>query len=189
MDPVADNAEFLSLLFTVLGTIVGAGIVALVTWINGLRETRKDVQLALNARGEHRRVAMTERVSDYLAAAHHGVASLRDVALAPAELKNDLEKRETWPTVDRVNRALVAIQVNDDADLVVAVQRVDQAMIQLASLAMTKTFLEDEWRSVRRMAMNGLTEAVVATARSHAKKLVDGGEASLDRNKPSTSTD
>lgn len=177
MDPAPENAEFLSLLFTVLATIVGAGIAALVTWVNGQRETRKDERLAQEARAEHRRVAMTERVSDYLAAAHHGVASLRDVALAPAHLKQELEKQEIWPTVDRVNRALVAIQVNDGQDLVLAVQRVDQAMVQLAKAAMAKSFSEGEWRSARRDVMNGLTEGVVAVARSHATRLVSEGVA------------
>lgn len=155
-------------LVTLLAAVVGAGIASLVTWLNTRRTVSVDQQLAQAARDETRRQAITDRTSAFLSASYHGVLSLRDLAIAEQAMKQPLEKSEVWPTVDRVNSALVAVQINDPEDVVRAIEAIDSAMVVLAREAREIVFTHDEWRIRREELIGALPARAIQAARNHA---------------------
>lgn len=100
---------------------------------------------------------------------------MRDVAMAPDEDKKTFEKSDIWPTVDRVNRALVAIRVSDVAPVVEAANSLDAAMVRLSKLAQAKEHTREEWTEVRFGEINALDEALVQAARTQAEALLEAG--------------
>ena len=154
--------------------IVGAVIVGLTSWLTTRRTLAVDQQLARAARDETRRQAITDRTSAFLAASYHGVLSLRDLALAGLAEKSQVEKDEVWPTVDRVNSALVAVQINDPEDVVRAVEAIDRAMVTLAREAKDLAFTHEEWRARRCELIGELPELAIQAARAHALQLQTG---------------
>jgi hypothetical protein len=111
---------------------------------------------------------LTTRVSHYLAATHHGVLSLRGVALASMRRKLTAERREVWPTIDRVNAALIAIKINDPDELVEAAVALDKAMVELARLARRTVYTRSEWINVRHATIGTHPQRVIEVARQLA---------------------
>lgn len=130
-------------------------------------------QLAQASRDEARRQAMTDRTSAFLAASSHALLSLRALALAEMADKPNLERTEVWPTVDRVNSALVAVKINDPDDVVTAIKAVDDALKHLAQEANQLTFSHQQW-SARKESLRDLSEQAIAVARAHALILQTG---------------
>lgn len=172
--PTAADSGFSEQLVIVLATVVGALIASLIGWLSNRHTVAVDKQLARAARDEARRQAITDRTSTFLAASYHGVLSLRDLALADLAGKQRVEKTEVWPTVDRVNSALVAVQINDPEDVVLAVEAIDAAMVVLAREAKENVFTPEEWRARRKELMAQLPKAAIHAARGHALQLQTG---------------
>lgn len=153
-------------LIALLGAVVGAGIAATAAVITTRRKVSAEWKLADEIRLQARHLAVTERVSTYLAASYHGVLSLRDLALADYGDKLRIEKAEVWPTVDRVNSALVAVQINDSVGIVAAIEAIDASMVVLAREARDVRFTHDEWRARRNQLMGQLPQQAIAAARA-----------------------
>ena len=153
-------------LIALIGAVVGAGIAATAALITSRRKVSAELNLADENRLQARKRAVTERVSTYLAASYHGVLSLRDLALADYGDKLRIEKAEVWPTVDRVNSALIAVQINDSADIVAAIEAIDASMVILAREARDVRFTHDEWQARRNELMGQLPQQAIAAARA-----------------------
>lgn len=123
------------------------------------------------ALAEQHRLAMTARASEFLAASYHAVVSMRDVALAPEDQKQTVEKSEIWPTVDRVNRSLTALKVNDLEEVVAAAEALDQALLELSRSVQSKQWDMDGWRAERARIVGDLPDKVTAVVRKHAQEL------------------
>ncbi|GHH66293.1 hypothetical protein [Promicromonospora soli] len=157
-----------------VGTIVGAGIATLGSWLTTRQQTDSAKMLDESRAAEQRRIAMTERVGQFLAATYHGITSLRQLALAESELKSTVEKVEVWPIVDRLNSALVAIEVNDPEDVVDTARRIDRAVYALSKAAGSETFTQESWRAKRQEHMANLPVELKQIVRQHATRLQAG---------------
>lgn len=153
-----------------IAAVVGAFIALVASWLSARMQAASGERLALAARREADQLAMTQRLSAYLAASYHGVLSLRDLALAEPGAKSSAEKQEVWPSVDRVNSALVAVRINDSEPVVAAVEALDRAMVTLAGEARTGSFTHDQWLARRHELIGALPEAVIDAARGRAGK-------------------
>jgi hypothetical protein len=170
------SSLLIGLALTVLGAVIGALITGVMTLKSTERQTEADRTLASIALAEDRRAALAQRTSEYLAATHHGVLSLRDYAMAGVEDKRAFEKSEVWPTVDRVNRTLVAIQVSDIDHVVEAARKIDEAMVDLSQLATLKRYSREEWSELRDARWGGLDDALIRAARAQADALLEAGK-------------
>jgi hypothetical protein len=153
------------------GTVVGAGISSLVAWLISRQQTKHEQRLATAAAAEKRRIAVGERAGDFLAATYHAVLALRDYAYAEVADKPRLEKSEVWPTVDRVNRALTAIEVNEPQTIVDSVRRLDRALVVLARLAAERSHAPDEWSERRQVTLGTLADDVKAAVRGYMNQV------------------
>ncbi|QTE28536.1 hypothetical protein [Pengzhenrongella sicca] len=159
-----DDATF-ALVGAVVGATVGGAITAATTWMNGRKEAAESRDLNARRIREESRSSLAARASEYLAAAYHGVAALRDFALATIDGKPVLEKREVWPTLDRVNRALINIEINDSPTFVRAALELDAAMTALSRSAGAVVHDQDSWRTARRTIIGDLPEKVKDAAK------------------------
>lgn len=157
--------------FALAGAVVGAAITAAITWLNGRREADESRDLIARRSREESRASLAARASEYVAATYHGVLALRDVALAPIEEKRAVEKVEVWPTVDRVNRALINIEINDSPAFVSAVQELDAAMVLLARTATEAVYDLDSWRAARARIIGDLPKRVKDAAKEDLRVL------------------
>lgn len=107
-------------------------------------------------------------MSEFLSASHHAALSLRRLAVAPASEKAAIESAHVWPVVDRVNRALVAVEINDSDALADAVRAVDRALVVLTHEARVRTFTGDEWTTRRDAVISNLPDLAKSVARSEA---------------------
>ncbi|WP_454085375.1 hypothetical protein [Georgenia sp. Marseille-Q6866] len=89
------------------------------------------------------------------------------------EHKRTVAKVEVWPTVDRVNRALVHIEINDSAALVQAAKELDAAMMLLDQNATSSVHDLDSWRTTRAEIIGDLPERVKDAARVQLQELKD----------------
>lgn len=154
-----------------VGVVIGGVMTGLASWLAARSQARSSEQLAARRSREEARSGVQGRVSSYLAATYQGVLSLRDMALAETEAKPAIEKAEVWPTVDRVNAALVAIRVCDSGALVAAVNTFDVAMVQLAADARNEVFTHDTWRARRTEVIGTQYDRVVSAARDDIERL------------------
>ncbi len=160
--------------FTLIGAIVGATITATVGWFESRRRREHDRRQDDAALAERQRVAMTSRASEFLAATYHAVLAMRDVALAPDDHKREIEKREIWPTVDRVNRCLTAVKVNDSNELVAAAVALDAALVELSRSAHSMQYDQESWRLERTRIVGDLPDRLTTIARREARALQSG---------------
>lgn len=165
------EADWVVPVFTLIGTFVGAAVSATVGWFDSRRRSDHDRQRDEMALAEQERLAMTERASEFLAATYHAVVSMRDVALAPADQKQKFEKTEIWPTVDRVNRCLTAVQVNDIDDVVEAAVAIDSALVVLSRSIRSKQWDMDGWRSERSRIVGDLPNQMTVVVRKRAQEI------------------
>lgn len=161
-------------LFTLIGTFVGAAVSATVGWFESQRRRDHDRRKDDAALAERQRTAMTQRASDLLAATYHAVLSMRDVALASIDEKGEIEKVEIWPTVDRVNRCLTAVKVNDSSEIVAAAIALDAALVELSRCALTRGYDLEGWRLERAKIIADLPDRLIAIVRREARELQSG---------------
>lgn len=160
--------------FTLVGTFLGATAAATVGWFDTRRRHHHEWRRDEVALAEQQRLAMTNRISEFLASTYHAVLSVRDVALAAPDEKRDVEKREIWPTVDRVNRCLTAVRVNDSAAVVAAVEALDRALVELSRKARAREYDYEEWRALRLDVIRDLPDGIIVVARREARGLQAG---------------
>lgn len=159
-----------------LTPLAGVVVGAVITWVVARLAAREQRDLAQAARDEANREALTERTSAFVAATYHAVLSQSDLAMAPMERKARIWQVQVWPTMDRVNTALVAIKVNDPDDLVKAVTRLDRALVALKEAANETTYTAEEWSTKRDGVIGTLPEDAIQVARRHARALATGTE-------------
>lgn len=158
-------------LFTLVGALLTAVIAALVAILNSRRETAKEERLLAITQAEQYRQALTDRASTYLAMTYHAVLSMRDLAEAEPRKKALVDKQVVWPTVDPVNRALVAIKINDAPEVVAAATALDTAMVELSRKALGQRYTRDQWREIRTQTIGDKPDQVVEAARRQAELL------------------
>ncbi|MFT4297207.1 MAG: hypothetical protein QM582_17535 [Micropruina sp.] len=151
----------------VLTAVIAAFAALWTSW----RQVRNQRELLQVTQAEQKRQALTDRCSTYLAATQHAVLQLRDVAMADMESKDEADREKVWPTVDRVNTALVAIKLNDPDELVEAARQLDDAMVELLRAARDQQYTQAEWRARRNEIIGKKPELVVQAARAQALKL------------------
>jgi hypothetical protein len=93
------------------------------------------------------------------------------MALAPMDGKAVPEKAEVWPTVDRVNRALYAILLNNYKELVAAAKALDRVLVDLGNSAAERQFQPDDWEVERHRLLTHLPERFIAAARRDSDAL------------------
>jgi hypothetical protein len=168
------DPEFALATFTLVGTVLGAVIAALVSLLNTRRRANAEQRLARATLAEGRSLALTDRASAFLAAATHFSLSLRDMALADSLQKSIIEKSEVWPSVDRANSTLFAIGINDSDALGKAAKDLDEALVKLSRDAKNAVYTPEEWEKHRREVLGSLPEDVIRVARQEAQGFRDG---------------
>lgn len=153
-----------ALITAVASAVIAAGAAVWAT----VRQTQSERELLLSIQAEQRRQGLTDRSSVFLAATQDGVLRLRDLAVADLESKDRVDKECVWPTVDRVNTALLAIKVNEPDQVVDAANELDRAMVALAKAARERVYTVEEWRQRRGEIVGLKPERVIEAARTHA---------------------
>lgn len=164
-------ASFGTLAVSFFSAIVGGLITAGSAYFVTRHQTRVDRQITSGGFVLKRQEAMTDCTAGFLAATTHATLALRDFALAEQEKKHEVEETDVWPTVDPVNRYIIAIEINDPDDLVAAAQRVDAALVALNRLAASRKFTPDEWTATRRQELGDSRDQFKRTARKNITEL------------------
>jgi hypothetical protein len=116
-----------------------------------------------------RRDRLSARLTDYLSSTHGLVLALGQMARADFSEKAKVEAERVWAYNDTANAALAEIELHDPQAIVEAVNKLDQALVQLTNAARDRVSSRAEWRARRAELVDAAVAEVKRVGRIHVR--------------------